>query len=305
LASGDIPTITSSKLSDFASAVAAFRLDQFANPTSDVSFNSHKITSLADPSVSTDAATKNYVDISAHTSVWKQAARVASTANVSVTYTATGGSASVGQITAAPNTLDSVSLALGDRILLKNQTTGAQNGIWVVSTVGTGSNGVWDRAFDFNSAASAVPGITIWVAEGTTNAGNGFLCSNTGVYNIGGVSGTSLTFVQFSGLGMVTVGNGLSQSVNTISVAGTANRISVSGSGVDISASYVGQGSITTLGTIGTGTWQGTTVAVGYGGTGATTLTGIVKGNGTSAFTAAVAGTDYLSPSSTVDAGTY
>ena len=76
-----------------------------------------------------------------------------------------------------------------------------------------------------------------------------------------------------------------------------------------LSGSALGSGvtssSLTSVGTIGTGTWQGTTVAVAYGGTGATTLTGLVKGNGTSAFTAAVAGTDYLSPSSAIDGGDF
>jgi hypothetical protein len=76
-----------------------------------------------------------------------------------------------------------------------------------------------------------------------------------------------------------------------------------------LSGSTLGSGvtasSLTSVGTITSGTWQGTTLAVGYGGTGATTLTGLVKGNGTSAFTAAVDGTDYLSPSATIDGGTF
>ena len=63
--------------------------------------------------------------------------------------------------------------------------------------------------------------------------------------------------------------------------------------------------SLTSVGTITSGTWNGTTITVANGGTGATTLTGLVKGNGTSAFTAAVAGTDYLSPSSDIDGGTF
>lgn len=76
-----------------------------------------------------------------------------------------------------------------------------------------------------------------------------------------------------------------------------------------LSGSALGSGvtssSLTSVGTITTGTWNGTTVAVAYGGTGATTLTGLVKGNGTSAFTAAVAGTDYLDTTSTIDGGTF
>lgn len=63
--------------------------------------------------------------------------------------------------------------------------------------------------------------------------------------------------------------------------------------------------SLTSVGTITSGTWNGSTIAVAYGGTGATTLTGILKGNGTSAFTAATEGTDYLSNTSTIDGGTF
>lgn len=63
--------------------------------------------------------------------------------------------------------------------------------------------------------------------------------------------------------------------------------------------------SLTSVGTLTSGTWNASTIGVAYGGTGVTTLTGLVKGNGTSAFTAAVAGTDYLSPSSEIDGGSY
>lgn len=76
-----------------------------------------------------------------------------------------------------------------------------------------------------------------------------------------------------------------------------------------LSGSTLGSGvtgsSLTSVGTLTSGTWNATTIGVAYGGTGATTLTGLVKGNGTSAFTAAVAGTDYLSPSSEIDGGSY
>lgn len=69
--------------------------------------------------------------------------------------------------------------------------------------------------------------------------------------------------------------------------------------------SAVVSSSLTSVGTIATGTWNGTTIGVAYGGSGATTLTGILKGNGTSAFSAAVDGTDYLSPNGTIDGGTF
>lgn len=76
-----------------------------------------------------------------------------------------------------------------------------------------------------------------------------------------------------------------------------------------LSGSALGTGvtssSLTSVGTLTSGTWNATTIGVAYGGTGATTLTGLVKGNGTSAFSAAVAGTDYLSPSSEIDGGAF
>ena len=88
----------------------------------------------------------------------------------------------------------------------------------------------------------------------------------------------------------------------------TGKSYSINGTAV-LSSSSLGSGvtssSLTSVGTISSGTWQGTTVAVAYGGTGATTLTGLVKGNGTSAFSAAVAGTDYLSPNSAIDGGEF
>jgi len=76
-----------------------------------------------------------------------------------------------------------------------------------------------------------------------------------------------------------------------------------------LSGSSLGTGvtgsSLTSVGTLTSGIWNATSISVAYGGTGATTLTGLLKGNGTSAFTAAVAGTDYLSPSSEIDGGSY
>lgn len=76
--------------------------------------------------------------------------------------------------------------------------------------------------------------------------------------------------------------------------------LSGSGLGTGVTSS-----SLTSVGTLTSGTWNATTIGVAYGGTGVTTLTGLVKGNGTSAFSAAVAGTDYLSPDSEIDGGSY
>ena len=73
---------------------------------------------------------------------------------------------------------------------------------------------------------------------------------------------------------------------NTFDVVGTANRITVGADSIDIASNYAGQNTITTLGTVTTGTWNASVIGVPYGGTGAATLTGYVKGNGTAAMTA-------------------
>ena len=174
---------------------------QVGAPTADVSWGSFKLTSLADPVNPQDAATKFYVDAARSGLDVKASVRAASTATVTVTYNATGGTSARGQITAAPNTLDGVSLAANDRILLKNQTTGAQNGIWVVSTLGTGANGVWDRATDFDTDAEVTSGAFSFIEEGTTNGDSGWVLATNNPIVIGGSSGTALVFNQFTGAG--------------------------------------------------------------------------------------------------------
>lgn len=228
-------SITASQVSNFDTQVRTNRLDQMAAPTASVSLNSQKITNLATPTLDSDAATKAYVDASRSGLDVKDSVRAASTANVTVTYTATGGTSARGQITAAPNTLDGVTLANGNRILLKDQSTGAQNGIWVVTTVGTGANGVWDRATDFDADAEVTAGAFTFVAEGTTNADSGWVLTTNDPIVIGGASGTALSFAQFSGAGQITAGAGLTKTGNTIDVV-TANsgRIVVNADNIDL-----------------------------------------------------------------------
>ena len=210
-------------------------LSQIGTPTGDISLGNFKITSLADPVNAQDAATKAYVDAARSGLDVKQSVRLASTATVTVTYTQAGGTSTRGQITAAPNTLDGISLAAGDRILLKNQTAGAQNGIWVVSTLGTGADGVWDRATDFDQDAEVTAGAFAFVAEGTVNSDSGWVLTTNNTIVIGGASGTALAFAQFSGAGQITAGAGMTKSGNTLDVgAGTgiavaADTVSLTG----------------------------------------------------------------------------
>ncbi|MDD2728162.1 hypothetical protein [Malikia sp.] len=256
------------------------RIDQLTLPTASVAMNAQLITGLKDPASAQDAATKAYVDSVAQGLDVKSSVVAATTANITLS---------------APQTIDGVVLVAGDRVLVKDQTTLSQNGIYVVAAA------AWTRSTDTDAWSELVSAF-VFVEKGTVNSDSGWTCT----VDAGGTIGTTdIAWAQFSGAGQITAGTGLTKSGNTINVGGTANRIVANADSIDIDSAYVGQASITTLGTVTTGTWSATTIAVNKGGTGATTLTGLVKGNGTTAFTAAVAGTDYLAPTSTIDGGTF
>jgi hypothetical protein len=223
------------------------RLDQLAAPTADVSFNSRKITNLLDPVNAQDAATKAYVDAARSGLDVKDSVRVATTANITLSNL---------------QTIDGVALADGDRVLVKNQDTASENGIYVAV-----DGDAWTRSTDADTDLEVTAGLFTFVEEGTVNADSGWVLTTNNPITVGT---TNLTFAQFSGAGAIIAGDGLSKTGNTIDVGGTTDRITVTADSVDIASTYVGQSSITTLGTIGTGTWQGTAVAIEYGGTGAT-----------------------------------
>lgn len=173
-------------------------------------FNNVLIASTA-PTLDTHLANKAYVDSVAQGLDIKGSVKFASTADVPGTYTATGGSSARGQFTAMANTaIDGVTLVQGDRLLLKDQTgTGAENGIWIITTLGTGANGVWDRATDFDEDDEVTSGAFCFVEQGTANADTGWVLTTEDPITIGGASGTVLVWAQFSGAGSYTAGNGL------------------------------------------------------------------------------------------------
>lgn len=143
----------------------------------------------ADPTAALHAATKQYVDNVASGISSKVAVRAASTADVSTTFSA-------GQHTGCPDTLDGVSLAVDDRILLRAQTAGQESGIYVVTTLGTGANGVWDRADDADST-SELESAHVFVNEGTANADTSWVQTAT----VTTVNTTAQVWAQFSSAG--------------------------------------------------------------------------------------------------------
>jgi hypothetical protein len=205
---------------------------------------------VADPTDAAHIATKGYVDAARQGLDVKDSVRVASVAPVAIASALEAG-----------DVIDGVTLVAGDRVLLKDQSTASENGIYVAVASGAAS-----RATDADTSAKVTTGMFTFVAEGTVNGDNGFVLTTNDTITLGT---TGLTFVQFSGAGQVIAGAGLTKSGNTLDVVGTADRITVNADSVDIASTYVGQSTITTLGTITTGVWNGTDVAVADGGTGA------------------------------------
>lgn len=261
-----------SAISGFDTQVRTSTLNQMAAPTSALDVNGQQVTNAADPTSAQALATKNYVDSVVSGLDPKASVQLATTAALPTNTYANGASGVGATLTATANgalaAIDGVTPTLAMRILVKNQVTAAHNGIYTVTQVGTGGTPyILTRAADADSAAEVTGGMFVFIEQGTVNVSSGWALGGTGAFIIGT---TSQTFTQFSDAGAYTAGNGLQLTGSAFSVVGTTNRISVSGAGVDISASYVGQTSITTLGTIATGVWNGTAVPIANGGTGAT-----------------------------------
>ena len=235
LVSDDIPSLAHTKISDFDTGVRTNRLDQMAAPTGSVSLNSQTITNLSDPVNTQDAATKGFVEATSQGLDVKDSCVAATTGNITISTALNNG-----------DTLDGVTLSDGDRVLVKDQSTASQNGIYVVGSSPS-------RAVDLAAGADAA-GMFTFVEQGTVNADNGFVCtSNKGSAVVGT---NNLTYAQFSGAGQITTADGIQKTGNTISVDLKSNGglvIESTEIAVDLGASSI------------TGT-----LAVGDGGTGAT-----------------------------------
>jgi len=178
---------------------AEFALNAVGAPTGNVSMATYKITSLGAPENSTDAATKAYVDSVTEGLHIHEAAVAATTANISISNDLEAG-----------DVLDGVTLVAGNRVLVKNQSTASENGIYVVQ-----ASGAAVRATDFDQPAEVDGGDFIFVTGGTANDNTGWVQTSTGVTTIGT---DPIYFTQFSGAGTYLAGNGLTLTGNSFSI---------------------------------------------------------------------------------------
>lgn len=205
-------TQAGSTIIDLATVVQAYRLDQFAAPNTTVSMASHRLINVTDPSSAQDAATKNYVDGLIQGFSWKQPVRIKSTANMAVASAIVNGA-----------TVDGVTIATGDRILLNAQSAPAENGIYLVVATGAASRtNDADTAAELNNAA-------VFVSEGTVNADSAWVQTTNAPITLGT---TAISFTQVGGGTGITGGDGLVLTGSTLDV--------VAGTGISVGANSVG-----------------------------------------------------------------
>ena len=257
LVAADIPSIAHTKISDFDSGVQTNRVDQLASATNPVT----GVTPTADAHF----ATKGYVDGVSQGLDIKDSVKVATTANITLSGT---------------QTIDGVAVSADERVLVKNQSTASQNGLYLCKA------STWVRTDDLAAGADAA-GMFTFVEQGSTQADEGFVCSSDKGSAVVGTN--NLSYTQFSGGGNLTAGDGLDKSGNEFSVDLKSNGgivIESTEMAVDLSASSI------------TGT-----LAIGDGGTGATsasaarTALGLAIGTNVQAFDAQLSDIAGLTPS--------
>jgi hypothetical protein len=247
-------TQTASTISDLATVVQAYTLNLFAAPTASINLNSQKIINLLDPTNPQDAVTKNYVDTNLQGLKAKGSVLCATTANITLSGT---------------QTIDGVSADVNSLVLVKDQTTQSQNGIYVVQS------GAWTRASNADTWTELVSAY-VFIEQGTLYADTGWTCT----VNAGGTLGTTnVTWVQFSSAGQTTASN-----VNTLGVGVFKQKsgINFEFRGVNAASSKLTTTLNATSNTIDLDVTEanlsltniGGTLTVAKGGTGATTASG-------------------------------
>ena len=203
--------IVHTQVSDFDAGVRTNRLDQLTQPSAAVAMNGQRMTGLADPVGDQDAATKAYVDATAVGLDVKNSARVATTEDITLS---------------GVQTIDGVGVLAGDRVLVKDQATGSENGVYDVV-----SGGAWTRSEDAVQD-ELTSGSFVFVEEGSINGSAGFVVSTANPITIGT---TNIEWSQFSGAGQITAGAGMTKSGNTLDVnTASADRVVVNANNIDL-----------------------------------------------------------------------
>jgi hypothetical protein len=197
-------TQTASTISDFNTAVQTNKLNEMAAPTAGVSLNSQKITGLADGTSAGDAVNKGQLDAAQNGLDVKASVRAATTADITIATALNSG-----------DSLDGVTLSNGDRILVKNQTDKAENGIWVVAATPA-------RAGDADGAGELSGGSFVFVEEGTANADTGWVITTNGSITPGT---TAHDWAVFSRAGELIAGDGLTKTGATLAVDSSVARL--------------------------------------------------------------------------------
>ena len=258
-----------------------------------IDFNANRLTEVADPTQSQDAATKAYVDAVKSGLNVKDSVKVATAAALPASTYSNGSSGVGATLTANANgalAIDGVNSGLGTkRVLVKDQTDASHNGVYIVTNAGGASaTFVLTRATDADTGAELTGGTFVFAEEGTVNADNGFVFTHQGTPTMGT---TDLTVSQFSGAGQITAGSGLTKSGNTINAVVDDSSIEINSDTIRVKATGITNAML--AGSIDLTAKVTGILPVANGGTGASSLTAnrMLMANGTGAITVLGAGT--------------
>ena len=297
-AAGSIPYQTGAGATTFLGAGTGVLVNAGGNPSYSMTPSLTQVTVAGNPSAALEVATKQYVDTLIASGIhFHQPVRVESPINLNATYN--NGTAGVGATLTNAGTqlalvIDGVTVSAADRVLVYQQTNPVQNGIYVVTDVGSGAtNWVLTRSSDadtyvINSANGLSEGSTVFVQQGTTGAGETYTCNTSGVITFGT---TGITFAQISAAQIYSAGTGLTLTGTTFSLTSPV-ATTLGGTGLTSFTSggavYATSTSALTTGTlpIASGGTGQTTASAAFNALSPITTTGdLIIGNGTNSAT--------------------